>query len=196
MKLKHIIFLLVISMAGFSCGALKELATFAKCQFRMTTMENTRLAGVNIQGKKSLSDFKITDAAKLTMAIAKGALPLSFTLNVEAKNPNPVGAAIQGMDWIAYIDDVEIVRGRVNQRIEVAANNGVSNIPLQISVDLKKVINKDSKDALINFGLNLTDAGNKPTRVKLKVKPSILVSGVPITYPGYFPVKKEFGAGN
>ena len=57
------------------------------------------------------------------------------------------------------------------------------------------LLGKDSRQALINFGLNLADAGNRPTRVSMKVKPTILVGALEIRYPGYFTVKHDFSSG-
>jgi hypothetical protein len=61
-------------------------------------------------------------------------------------------------------------------------------------IDLQKALNGKSADAIINFGMNLAGAGNKPTRFTLQMKPTIIVSGFPITYPGYLNVKTEFGS--
>lgn len=196
MKINYLKIAILAFLLSFavSCDQIKELATFTKCTFRMKTLTNAELAGVNIQNKSKISQFSLSDAAKVTLAYAKGSLPVSFTLNIEGKNPNTVKASMAKMEWIAYIDDVQISSGTNSERIEIAPNNGTSDIPIQISFDLKKVITKESKDAFVNFGLNLTDASNQPTRVSLKIKPTINIGGVPVTYPGYFTVTKEFGA--
>jgi len=44
--------------------------------------------------------------------------------------------------------------------------------------------------------LNLADTGNRPTRVSIKVKPTILVGAMEINYPGYFTVKHDFTSGD
>lgn len=43
-----------------------------------------------------------------------------------------------------------------------------------------------------NFAMNLSGNGEKPSRIKVKMKPSILVNGQPLSYPGYVTVKTEF----
>jgi hypothetical protein len=45
----------------------------------------------------------------------------------------------------------------------------------------------------MNFGLNLAGSGNRPSRMTLKVKPTIMVGTTPISYPGYLSVTNEFG---
>ena len=83
----------------------------AKCDFRLKTIENTNLAGVNIQHIQKLSDLNFIDAARISAAMAGKELPLTFTLNVEARNPNASQASIQRIDWILLIDDIEMANG-------------------------------------------------------------------------------------
>jgi LEA14-like dessication related protein len=178
-----------------SCSFLKEITTFSKCEFRTTTLDNPELAGVDVSHIKSFSDIGFTEMAILTSAFMKGELPLNFTLNIEARNPNPATAAMNKLEYIAYIDDVEVASGKMNERIEIPANGGIANIPLRLHTDLLDLLKNDSRQALINFGLNLADAGNKPTRVSIKIKPTILIGAVEIVYPGYFTVKYDFSSG-
>jgi hypothetical protein len=95
-------------------------------------------------------------------------------------------------DWIVKIDEVQIASGTNESEYVIPANEGTEIIPLRISVNLLDVINKDSKDALFNFGLNLADASDKPTRVSLQIRPTVYVSNIPITYPGYINLGTEF----
>ena len=178
-----------------SCSLLKEMSTFGKCEFRTTTLENPRLAGVDVSNIKGFGDIGFAQMAILTTSLMKGEMPLEFTLNIEAKNPNPATAAMNKLEYIAFIDDVEVASGALNDRIEIPANGGVTAIPLRLHADLLELLGKDSRDALINFGLNLADEGSRPTRVSLKVKPTILIGAIEIAYPGYFTVKYDFSSG-
>lgn len=164
-----------------------------KCDFRMKTLTNTKLAGISIQNLKSFSDLNFLNAGSLTKAYLSGNVPLNFQLNIEGKNPNSTVAKIAKFDWILLIDNVQMVSGTNQQEYQIPANGGTQLIPLNISVNLLEVINNESKSALLNFAFNLADAGNKPTRVDLKIKPTIYVGSIPITYPGYIDLGTEFG---
>jgi len=118
--------------------------------------------------------------------------PLNFTLNVEVKNPNPGTAGLTKLDWILFIDDIQMVSGVNEQRVQIPGNGGTGTIPLTIGVNLKEVLKGKSGDAIANFGLNLAGAGNKPTRITLKAKPTIMVGSQYIAYPGYLTVQNEF----
>lgn len=178
-----------------SCDILdqvSQVAMLSKCQFRLSTLTNTKLAGVNVQNIDSFNDLSFVDVTKVSAAYATGNLPLSFTLNVEAKNPNTSAAGMSKLDWILLIDDLEVLTGITEQRITIPANGGTAILPLNLSFDLLKVIESRNVESLANFGMNLAGAGNRPTRVTLKAKPTIYVGSNPITYPNYITIENEF----
>ncbi len=195
-RTKSFFLLLLIPCILSSCSFLKEMATLGKCEFRMTTLEDPELAGIDIDRVRSFSDLGLTDMGIITASIVKGELPLAFTLNIEARNPNPATAAMNKLEYMAFIDDVQVASGAMDRRVEIPPGGGIATIPLRLNTDLIDILGKDSRQALVNFGLNLADAGNKPTRVSLKVKPTILVGGLEIVYPGYFNVKYDFTSGD
>jgi len=170
-----------------------QMLNLTKCEFRLATVDQLKLAGVNIQQVHKLSDLNMLDAGKITAAaLSGGSLPLTFTLNVEAKNPNSSMAGLNRLDWILLIDDIEMVSGTNQNRVQIPANGGTATLPLAISVDLKQALKGKSGDAIANFGLNLAGAGNRPTRITLKAKPTIVVGNQTIAYPGYLTVQNEF----
>ena len=187
--------ILLVAMAGNSCNFLKEISTLGKCEFRMATLEDPEIAGIDVSQVRSFTDLSFVDMGTVSASILTGDLPLSFTLNVEVRNPNPAMAALNGLEYIAFIDAVEIASGLLDRRIEIPAGGGVETIPLRLQTDLIDLLKKDSRQALVNFGLNLADAGKRPTRVSIKVKPTILVGAMEINYPGYFTVKHDFSSG-
>lgn len=188
--------IMLAAISQNSCNFLKEISTLGKCEFRLATLEDPEMAGVDVSQIRSFTDLSLVDMGMISASFLKGALPLSYTLNVEVRNPNPAMAALNGLEYLAFIDDVEVASGQLDRRIEIPANGGVTTIPLRLSTDLMNIMKKDSRQALVNFGLNLADAGNRPTRVSIKVKPTILVGAIEINYPGYFTVKHDFTSGD
>ncbi len=195
MKLIKAIIVLVLVIAMTSCNVLQqasEISRLSKCEFRLYTVENITLAGINFQHVDSYDDLNLMDVLKISSAVTKDSLPLLFRLNVQARNPNSGVAAMNRMDWVLYIDDNEITQGLVNERIEIPPDGGVTTIPVGIHLDLMEVLTGESADAVINFALNLAGTGNRPTRIMLKAKPTIYVNGQAIEYPGYIKIKTEF----
>lgn len=178
-----------------SCDVVQQaakMATLAKCEFRLQSVSQLTLAGINVQNIHKLNDLSLLDAGKLSVALASGQFPLDFTLNIEARNPNSASAGLTKMDWILYIDGIEMTKGIVDQQVTIPANNGISVIPMRMTVDLKQALSGKSADAILNFGMNLAGIGNKPTRFTMKLQPTINVASFPITYPGYITVGTEF----
>lgn len=195
MKFNRIIALLLIAFVIIpGCDILQQMITFTKCEFKMNSLTDARLANIDVQTKNSFKDLTFMDAANVTKALLSGKLPLTFNLNIEAKNPNTSAASMQKMEWKAFIDDVEMAAGVMDQKVAIPPG-GSQVIPLTVAIDLKKALSGKSKDALLNFGFNLAGAGNYPTRVQLSIKPTIYVGSFALAYPGYFTLKKEFGAG-
>jgi hypothetical protein len=158
-------------------------------------INNITLAGINVQNMQNYEQLGFLDVAKLTTAIASNNLPLSFTVDVQGKNPNQGTAAMNRFDWILFVDDIEMTRGVINDRVEIPANGGVATLPLSISVNLMELLTGESGDALLNFGFNMAGAGNKPTRILVKAKPTVYIGGTPIEYPGYINIRTEFTSG-
>jgi hypothetical protein len=172
---------------------VSQMNNLTKCDFRLESVQQLNLAGINVQNVKSISDLNMFDAAKIASAVGSQKFPLDFTLNIEAKNPNTTAAGMNHIDWILLIDDIEMTSGILDKQMTIPANNGTTIIPMQMHFDLQKALSGKSADAVINFGLNLAGTGNKPTRFTLKMKPTITVGGFPITYPGYLNIKTEYG---
>lgn len=192
--MKKINLILLITLLT-SCSVVQqttEMKNFGRCDFRIESARNMKLGGINIQGKDAVSDLSIYEITKIGTVIAGGTLPLTFDLNIEVKNPNPVMAAMNKLDWILLIDDIEMSRGLLNQRIEVPAGS-LANFPVFINLDLMKSLNGKSGDALINFAMNLAGTSSRPSRIKLKAKPTIMIGTTPVEYPGYITIRTDFG---
>lgn len=183
----------IIVFAMISCQQLQELQSLAKCEFKLRSVENIQLAGINIQQKQSFSQVNAMDVISVTSAYVSKNLPLSFNLNVDARNPNPTKAALTALDWILEIDDIEMTRGVLNKKYEINPNGGVTTIPMSMNFDLFKVLTGKAKDAVLNFGFNLTGAGsNTPSRITLKARPTVMIGTIPVQYPGYIAIKNTF----
>jgi hypothetical protein len=188
------VFFLLLFTSCDVVNQVSQMSNLAKCEFRLESVQHLNLAGIDVQNVRAISDLNLLDAGKLLNAVAANQFPLDFTLNVEAKNPNPANAGITKIDWILLIDDIEMTKGFLDKAITIPGNNATAIIPMGIHVDLKKALSGKSADAILNFGLNLAGTGNKPSRFTLQMKPTITVGGFPLTYPGYINVRTEFGS--
>jgi len=178
-----------------SCTVLKqanEMRTFAKCEFKVNDIEEVYLAGVDITGVDQFSDLDFSQATAISMEAMKGKLPLYFILNVGIRNPNDEKASMNRFLWDLYIDDQLITRGKVTDDVKVPANGGIAILPVQINIDLFDVLTGESSDAVLNFAMNLSGSGEYPSRVKLRIKPTVYVAMTEVKYPGFFTIEEEF----
>ncbi len=67
---------------------------------------------------------------------------------------------------------------------------------LYTDADLIEFLEGDNSLSMLNFALNLVNAGDASSRVSLKIKPSVLVGSQSVQYPGYFTITHEFSSGN
>jgi hypothetical protein len=171
----------------------QQMYNLVNCDFRILSADHITLAGINISNYHSLKDLNMTDVLKLTTAMTQPAFPLSLRLNLEGKNPNTTPAGLSRFDYILFIDDIQMTEGTFASPVTIPPNNGTAVIPMQLTIDLKKVLQGKSADAIMNFGFNLSGNGNKPTRILVKIKPSITIGSSVLSYPGYINVRTEFG---
>jgi len=188
--MKKIFVCFIILLTITSCDVVKqvkEASNFVSCSFMINDIQDVRLAGVSVQNKRGAADLNIGDAAQLAFALTGKTFPLTFNLNIQATNSNGSVAALNRLDWILIIDDIEMVSGTNEEAINIPAK-GTTVFPLSMNIDLKKVLNGKSGQSLLNFGLNLAGANGEPTRIKLKAKPSIMIGNRLVAYPGYITI--------
>lgn len=178
------------------CSILSELTALTKCEFSFHSAQDPSACGIDLSNRRSYSDFSFMDGQVIAGNLLKGTLPFGITANVEVMNPGTKTAAVNSIEWIAFIDDIQVAQGSVNDRIEVDPGGGKSMIPIRIQTDLFDYLEGDNPRTMINFALNLVDAGNQPTRLSMKIKPSIIIGGQTVYYPGFFTITKEFTSGN
>ena len=191
MKLKTISLFVFVLFVFSNCGQLKEMKAFSKCQFRYQKITNIELSNVDIQQKTSIEELGFLSIAKFIQGLSNGNVPLSLTYNIEIKNPNNHLASINNLEWIAFIDGKKLVEGVIKERFEIPAKQ-TAIMPLNIKVNLLDVLSKDIGKSALNYAFNLVDKNNQPTRLTLKVKPSIMLGKTLLKYPSYLKIEKEF----
>ena len=175
---------------------LSELVAFTKCEFRLHSLQEPEVCGINISQKSTWSDFSFMEGQTLAAQVMQKRLPFEITVNVETRNPGTTVAAVNSIQWIAMLEDLQLAQGTVSERVEVAANGGTSTIPVRIQADLFDYLEGDNARAMLDFALNMVNAGNQSSQLSLKIKPSVLIAGQELQYPEYFTITKEFKSGN
>lgn len=182
-----------IGAIGFGgCQALKDLASFKELQFKLGDVNNFKLAGIDVSNFTNPSNLGITDAAKLVSAFGSGKLPVSFNLDVLAKNPNSTSGASTGgadlfikkMAWTLYMDGTKTITGTVNKRLKVPASGATETIPITMSLDLLEFFEDEGYEDLLNLAFALGGVSGSSSRLKMTANVTVETPIGDVAYPG------------
>jgi hypothetical protein len=180
----------VLSAGLNSCATLNALTGLSRIQFKLNNLQSVRLAGIDISNKHSISDFNIMDGINLAAVFASGHLPLTFTLNVAAKNPNaPSNVAafnalqVSDFPWRLLLNGQQTITGNIGAPVGVPPGGSTTIIPLQASIDLKQFFGNQGYDQLLQLALALSGQGGV-SHVQLMATPAMSTPIGTLRYPG------------
>lgn len=183
-KLRLISKILLILSIVASCSLIKTADNISRLKYKIHSASDYKLIGIDLRNKKSVKDFSSIELLKLTASIAKGELPLTFLINVEAKNPNDgsggypqTDISIQSFPWRLYINENETVSGNISHPVVIPGKGDAQLIPLEIKFDLLKNIKEKNMDDILAMALNIGGLNRSTSNLKLIAQPVI---GTPI----------------
>jgi hypothetical protein len=200
----HILLLISISIHLSGCATLAEMqnaiTNLRRLQFKLDSVTSGTLAGVDLSKASEPSSITLQDGFKLTSAFAKKSLPLSWTLNVAAKNPNDGAggspqrtATLSSLAWTLKIDEKETISGDISQPLEIPGTGQVAIIPLQMNLDLYTFFSERGYKEVLNLALAIAGKEGRASRLTLAAVPTVLIAGIDVKYPGKINiVDKEF----
>ena len=193
-----------------SCNTVKELAkqeiskqviNLQKCEFKLDNVVNFKVAGIDISKISNIKDISLLDAAKLVQTFNSKKVPVSFTLNVAAHNPNDGTSGttkslvtLQKLDWSLLVDGIQTITGAVNQPIDIPSSSEQKTIiPLDMGLDLYEFFGNKGYESLINVALAVGGVGGSASKLTLNAKPTISTPFGPIEYPNEIQIiEREF----
>ncbi|MCF8308542.1 MAG: LEA type 2 family protein [Bacteroidales bacterium] len=190
------VFITAILLAGSSCSILnqmEEMKRFSEVRFEIEAVNNLTIAGVDMTGKQSFSDFTFTETARLTSKLAAEELPAQFTVLLKAKNPNNKRASMNRMDWKMFVDKQQVATGMIDEYVEIPPDESETHVPVKVNVDIKNLISGESGKALMNLVSHITGRGAEPSELSMELSPSIKVGNQMLDYPGSITVKNRVG---
>jgi len=194
------IFLLsvVLLLTTSSCSVYETMVNISRLKFKLGAVNNFTVSGINISNKKSLQDFNSLEILNITQAIASGKLPSSFTLNVEAKNPNDgtggypkTDATLKAFPWRLEIDQVETISGNIGAPVSVPGTGEVTNIPLTMNIDLIEFFGNKGYDNLLNLALALGGQQGTSSKLSLFATPTVSSPLGDIKYPNEIKIVEQ-----
>lgn len=172
---------LLIGAAG--CAALQQLAALRNVDFSIASVQNGRLAGIELSRLRDYSSLSTLDAGRIALALTRRELPFEFLVNVRALNPadNTVSARMIRLAWSLHLDERETISGVLDTTIVLAPGTpGV--IPMRMRLDLLEFFD-GSAQSLANIALSVAGQQADPTKVSIRGLPTIETPLGPMSYP-------------
>jgi len=184
--------LVLFSILFFTqCSLIKTMVNLSRLQFKLGEVNGFMVNNIDISNKSSLRDLSPAEMISLTSVINQGKLPVSFVLNVNAKNPNDgsggyarTDATLKGFRWRLFIDDKETVTGDIDAPVTVPGTGEVTNIPLRINLDLLQFFKDDGLEKIANLVLAIGGKQGSSSRISLYATPTVSTAIGDIKYPG------------
>jgi hypothetical protein len=184
--MKKISVCISLALLMISCDVAQQVLgayQFTQCKYDYNSISELSIAGFNPNNINPLGLISLTNA----FTSKSSTLPLDFTLNLDVTNPNTQMALMNGLAYILEIDGRQMTAGRLNRQIQINSGQKVV-LPIQMTFDLKQVLQGESLDAMKNLAFNFAGIGNNSSKVTVKLQPSFAVGNQIIASPAYIPV--------
>ena len=192
--MKRIFFGLLLIVGLGSCSVNKQaqqIKALEKCDYRLLDATNISVAGTDIQKLIKGNNIDLTGLPSLALGYLRKDIPLRANLNLEISNPSNTLAAINNFDYIILINKQEIANGTVDQRVSIEAGQ-TTRVPVQLNTNIYKFLVDGTVMSDITEFLKANSSGTeKKGMVTFKIRPSIMVGGGLVKYPGYITIDKE-----
>jgi hypothetical protein len=187
--------ILAMGMVFSSCSTLGNmasvLANLQRLKFKIASVRDFRLLGLDISGKSKLTDFGATDILKVAQSYSARKLPVSFVMDVLAVNPNDgtggttkTSSTLTALECRLLIDGKPTVTGNIESPVEIPGTGQESVIPLRLSLDLLEFFTDKRYEDLVGMALAIGGRNGSAARLSLDAQPTVSTPVGPITYPG------------
>ena len=191
--MKKIILLCFAAVTILGCGVNKQaqqIKALERCTYKVLSASNLTVAGTDVKKLVDNQDFNIGSLPALAFGLLRKDVPMRATLNLEITNPTGDLAAINQFDYKVLINNQELVDGCVNQQVSIPSGQSIV-VPVALNVNVYQFISNQKVMSEISDFLR---GGDKKGLVTLKIKPSIMIGGTVVKYPGYITIDKEFSS--
>ncbi|MBE2280983.1 MAG: hypothetical protein IAE91_11370 [Ignavibacteriaceae bacterium] len=186
--------LLSVFLAAFiftGCSVYQSIVNLTRLKFKLDGVTSISVAGINVLGKNSISDFNFGEIASVTASVIQGTLPVALTLNVAALNPNDgtggyaqTDATLKSFPYRFVVDGKDFITGNIANPISIPGTGQTTNIGLNFSLDLAQLLAGQGYESLLNTVLMIAGVGKGQTQIALYAQPVVSTIIGDIQYPG------------
>jgi hypothetical protein len=187
---------IVFGLALQRCAVTKQISevkTLGDCKYTVASADNITLAGVDV---RSLQNLDLSQSPRIGLAILTKDVPLNLRLNLDITNPTKNLAGINQFEYKVFLSENELFTGLYDQRIEVQPKGGTTRVPMQLTTNAYRFItDSKAREAIVNMMQNLSGKANTtPSKLTIKLRPTLGIGNSQINYPGYITIEKEVNA--
>ena len=188
--------LLALSLLVWQCGVSRQISeakALGQCQYNLASADSIALAGYDIREFRSMEDINPIKYPRIATGLLTRNVPLNARINLDITNPTNKNAAINQLEYRILLAGQELANGFINQRIAVSAGGGKTRVPIRLSTNAYQLVtDAKTRDAFTQFVQNLSgNANTQPSKLTIKIKPTLDIGNKAINYPGYITIEKE-----
>lgn len=194
--MKKIILLISVALLFNSCDILNKIGgayQLSQSEYRYNSVNDIQLSGISLGNASTISVSKLASIATI---LAGGTslqnIPFSMTLNMDVTNPNQHAAFLDALDYVIQINEMELVEGKMDVPIRIEPGE-TKIVPIPITVDLKSVMNRYSRERVTNEMSAFLGITPNATSVTVKLWPKLTVGNTVLKSPAAIPVVFNFG---
>ncbi|MCQ2208053.1 MAG: LEA type 2 family protein [Paludibacteraceae bacterium] len=169
------------------CTSVTGLKNMADCKFKFHSVSDVKIGSVDLSNKQTYKSLKLTDVAELMAGYASKKLMLNMNVNMKVHNPNEQVAQLDGMDYILYIDDKQMLEGVTKDQMRIEANSD-ANYSLPVTLNLYDAVQDKKLQPMAEFALGLATDKADASRVKVAIKPFFTFGKDTVRFPSYITI--------
>jgi len=186
-----LLIIIIVSLSILSsCSVYQTISNISRLKYKIYSATDYRIAGVVIAEKKSIKDFNSIELLKITSGFINGNLPLTFLLNIEAKNPNDGNGGFARTDlniasfpWRLFLNEKEIIQGNITEPVFVPGKGESVIIPIKIEFNVAKSFKEKSMDDILLLLLQIGGVHGSTSNLKMVAKPVLGTPFGKLEYP-------------
>ena len=196
MKKRLIIAILTLPLLFSRCGVNKQISqakALGDCRYSIASADSVYLAGVDVRQFRKLEDINPARYPRLAAGLLTRNVPLDARINLEVINPTNRLAGINQLEYRILLAGQELFTGFLNQRIEVQPGGGKTRVPVRLNANAYQLMtDPKTRDAFGELVQNFSGAaGAKPSKLTIRIKPTLDLGGKQINYPGYITIDQD-----
>lgn len=192
--MNKIIIICFLAMGISSCGINKQaqqIKALEQCDYKLNDINQITIAGTDVKKLVTDQSINLVNLPALALGFLRQDIPLRASLKLDITNPSNSLAAINNFDYIILINKQELVNGTVDQRVSIAPGQTTS-VPLQLNANIYQFLsNQKILEEVTTFLTSSKNGKETKGMVTIKIKPSIMVGGSLVKYPGFITIDKE-----